>query len=96
MITQLQMRKLRKIVIRQIRQERKVNLYYLHLEWARIRKQKDRRRRKTIKKLWVQRQTALMKRQQLFVCQIRIGAYKIKIKINFISHINLYFWHKKF
>ena len=52
MITLKQERRLRKIVIRQIRLKRKDNLNRYLLKWVKIRKQKDRRRRRTIIKLW--------------------------------------------
>lgn len=52
MITLKQERRLRKIVIRQIRLKRKDNLNRYLLKWAKIRKQKDRRRRRTMIKLW--------------------------------------------
>jgi len=52
MITLKQERRLRKIVIRQIRLKRKDNLNRYLLKWVKIRKQKDRRRRRTMIKLW--------------------------------------------
>ena len=48
----LEERKLRKYIIKQIRNEQKLRLYFLNLNWIRIRKQKERRKRKTIIKLW--------------------------------------------
>jgi hypothetical protein len=52
MITLKQERRLRKLVVRQIRLKRKDNLNRYLLKWAKIRKQKDRRRRRTMIKLW--------------------------------------------
>jgi len=52
MITLKQERRLRKLVVRQIRLKRKDKLYNYLLKWAKIRKQKDRRRRRTMIKLW--------------------------------------------
>jgi hypothetical protein len=66
MLTLLQVRKLRKIAKRQIRNEKKLKLYYLHLDWIQIRKQKERRRRRTLTKLWKMERLRLMNNQQLF------------------------------
>jgi hypothetical protein len=66
MLTLLQVRKLRKITKRQIRNEKKLKLYYLHLDWIQIRKQKERRRRRTLTKLWKMERLRLMNNQQLF------------------------------
>jgi len=52
MIALKQERRLRKLVVRQIRLKRKDNLNRYLLKWAKIRKQKDRRRRRTMIKLW--------------------------------------------
>jgi len=52
MITLKQERRLRKLVVRQIRLKRKDKLYNYLLKWTKIRKQKDRRRRRTMIKLW--------------------------------------------
>jgi hypothetical protein len=48
----LQQRKLRKHLIKAIRNEKKIKLYLLNLHWIKIRKQKERRRRKTFLKLY--------------------------------------------
>lgn len=48
----LQNRKLRKYLFKTLRNEKKVKLYLLNLHWLRIKKQKERRRRKTFIKLW--------------------------------------------
>ena len=48
----LQKRKLRKYLFKTLRSEKKVKLYLLNLHWLRIKKQKQRRRRKTFIKLW--------------------------------------------
>ena len=65
MLTLLQVRKLRKIAKRQIRNEKKLKLYLLNLNWIQIRKQKERRRR-TLTKLWKMERLRLMNNQQLF------------------------------
>ena len=51
-MTLLQKRKLRLIVKRIIRNEKKRKLYLLNVHWLKIKKQKLRRRRKTFIKLW--------------------------------------------
>jgi hypothetical protein len=51
-MTLLQQRKLRLIVKRIIRNEKKRKLYLLNVHWLKIRKQKERRRRKTLIKLY--------------------------------------------
>jgi hypothetical protein len=48
----LQQRKLRLIAKRIIRNEKKRKLYLLNVHWLKIRKQKERRRRKTLIKLY--------------------------------------------
>ena len=48
----LQQRKLRKFITKKLRSEKKIKLYLLNLHWIKIRKQKERRRRKTLLKLW--------------------------------------------
>jgi hypothetical protein len=66
MLTLLQVRKLRKIARRQIRNEKKLKLYLLNLNWIKIRKQKERRKRKTLAKLWKMERLRLMNNQLLF------------------------------
>ena len=66
MLTLLQVRKLRKIARRQIRNEKKLKLYLLNLNWIQIRKQKERRKRRTLTKLWKMERLRLMNNQQLF------------------------------
>ena len=48
----LQQRKLRLIAKKIIRNEKKRKLYLLNLHWLKIKKQKERRRRKTLIKLY--------------------------------------------
>lgn len=67
MLTLLQIRKLRKIAKRQIRNEKKLKLYLLNLNWIQIRKQKERRKRRTLTKLWKMERLRLMHNQQLFI-----------------------------
>jgi len=54
-MTLLQQRKLRLIAKRIIRNEKKRKLYLLNLHWLKIKKQKERRRRKTLIKLYKMR-----------------------------------------
>jgi hypothetical protein len=51
-MTLLQKRKLKLLAKRIIRNEKKRKLYLLNLHWLQIRKQKERRRKKTIIKLF--------------------------------------------
>jgi len=51
-MTLLQQRKLRLIAKRIIRNEKKRKFYLLNVHWLKIRKQKERRRRKTLIKLY--------------------------------------------
>lgn len=48
MLTLLQVRKLRKIARRQIRNEKKLKLYLLNLNWIKIRKQKREKKKTNI------------------------------------------------
>jgi len=57
----LQQRKLKKYIIKQIRDERILKMYLLNLKWALIKKQKERRRRRTLRKLWKLKRLAMMK-----------------------------------
>lgn len=58
-----QYRHLRKLVIRQLRVSRKEKYEKLNLIWLKIRKQKDRRRRRTLEKLYRLERIRLMKQQ---------------------------------
>jgi len=60
-MTLLQTRKLRLIAKRMIRNEKKLKLYLLNLRWIKIRKQKERRRKKTLIKLYKMRRLWLLK-----------------------------------
>lgn len=57
----LQQRKLRKFITKKLRSEKKIKLYLLNLHWIKIRKQKERRRRKTLLKLWKLERLRLLK-----------------------------------
>ena len=57
----LQQRKLKKNITKLLRSERKAKLYLLNLNWIRIRKQKERRRRKTLIKLYKNRRLRELK-----------------------------------
>jgi hypothetical protein len=61
MITLKQQRRLRKLVVRQIRLKKQDRLHHYILKWAKIRKQKDRRRRRTMIKLWKLERLKLMR-----------------------------------
>ena len=60
-MTLLQKRKLRILIKRTIRNEKKQKLYLLNLHWLKIKKQKDRRRRRTFLKLWRMRRLQFLK-----------------------------------
>lgn len=51
-MTRLQQRKLHKVIKKRVRADHRTRLYLIFYNWVLIRKQKDRRRRRTIKKLW--------------------------------------------
>ena len=51
-MTRLGQRKLYKVIKKRIRADHRTKLYLLFVNWLEIRKQKDRRRRKTLKKLY--------------------------------------------
>ena len=57
----LQQRKLRKFITKKLRSEKKIKLYLLNLHLIKIRKQKERRRRKTLIKLWKIKRLQMMK-----------------------------------
>ena len=59
-LKRIQMRKLKKSLMKQLRNERLANLYLMNLKWLKIRKQKMRRRRKLMVKMWKMRQLNLM------------------------------------
>ena len=60
-MTLLQKRKLRILIKRIIRNEKKQKLYLLNLHWLKIKKQKERRRRRTFIKLWRMKQLQFLK-----------------------------------
>ena len=60
-MTLLQKRKLRILIKRTIRNEKKQKLYLLNLHWLKIKKQKERRRRRTFLKLWRMKQLQFLK-----------------------------------
>jgi len=51
-MTLLQQKKLRKTLTKIIRNKKKLKLYLLNLHWLRIKKQKERRKRRTLIKLY--------------------------------------------
>ena len=51
-MTKLKQRKLYKVVKKRIRADHRTRLYLLFINWLEIRKQKDRRKRRTLKKLY--------------------------------------------
>jgi hypothetical protein len=55
----LQQRKLRKFIFKIIRNEKKARLYLLNQNWIKIRKQKERRRKRTLAKLYKARRLRL-------------------------------------
>ena len=66
-MTLIQKRKLRILIKRTIRNEKKQKLYLLNLHWLKIKKQKERRRKKTILKLW------RLKRLQLLRAALKVA-----------------------
>ena len=51
-MTRLGQRKLYKVIKKRIRADHRTKLYLLFVNWLEIRKQKDRRRRRTLRKLY--------------------------------------------
>jgi hypothetical protein len=51
-LTRLRQRKLYKVIKKRTRADHRTRLYLIFVNWLEIRKQKDRRRRKTLKKLY--------------------------------------------
>jgi len=60
-MTLLQKRKLRLLAKRIIRNEKKRKFYLLNLYWLKIRKQKERRRKKTLIKLYKMRRLQMIR-----------------------------------
>lgn len=60
-MTLLQKKKLRKTLTKIIRNKKKLKLYLLNLHWLRIKKQKERRRKKTLIKLYKMRRIYMIK-----------------------------------
>ena len=61
-MTLLQQRKLRILAKRILRNDKQEKLYLLNLHWLKIRKQKERRRKKTLIKLYKLRQLMFLSR----------------------------------
>ena len=61
-MTLLQQRKLRILGKRILRNDKQEKLYLLNLHWLKIRKQKERRRKKTLIKLYKLRQLMFLRR----------------------------------
>ena len=51
-MTRLRQRKLYKVIKKRTRADHRTRLYLIFVNWLEIRKQKDRRRRRTLKKLY--------------------------------------------
>ena len=51
-MTRLQQRKLYKVLKKRVREDHRTRLYLIFVNWLEIRKQKDRRRRRTLRKLY--------------------------------------------
>ena len=58
----LYQRKLWKAMRKQRVYDKRVKLYVLNQHWLKIRKQKDRRRRRVLARLWKMRQLAMLRR----------------------------------
>jgi hypothetical protein len=63
-MTLLQQKKLRRTLTKIIRNKKKLKLYLLNLHWLRIKKQKERRRKRTFIKLWKLKRLNTIKRYQ--------------------------------
>lgn len=61
----LKQKKLYQQIKKQEVKEKRIKLYLMNQNWLRIRKQKDRRRRRVLERLWRMRQEYLMKTGQL-------------------------------
>ena len=61
-MTLIQQRKLKLLAKRILRNDKQEKLYILNSHWLKIRKQKERRRKKTLIKLWKMRQLMYLKR----------------------------------
>ena len=61
-MTLLQQRKLRILAKRILRNDKQEKLYLLNLHWLKIRKQKERRRKKTLIKLYKLQQLMFLRR----------------------------------
>tara|TARA_Y100000591_G_scaffold294633_1_gene283363 strand:- start:262 stop:459 length:198 start_codon:yes stop_codon:yes gene_type:complete len=51
-LTRLKQRKLYKVLKKRVREDHRTRLYLIFVNWLEIRKQKDRRRRRTLRKLY--------------------------------------------
>jgi len=51
-LTRLRQRKLYKVIKKRTRADHRTRLYLIFVNWLEIRKQKDRRRRRTLRKLY--------------------------------------------
>ena len=61
----LKQKKLYQQIKKQEVKEKRIKLYLMNQNWLRIRKQKDRRRRRVLERLWRMRQEYLMRTGQL-------------------------------
>jgi len=61
----LKQKKLHQQIKKQEVKEKRIRLYLMNQNWLKIRKQKDRRRRRVLERLWRMRQEYLMRIGQL-------------------------------
>lgn len=61
----LKQKKLYQQIKKQEVQEKRIKLYLMNQNWLKIRKQKDRRRRRVLERLWRIKQLTLMKAGEL-------------------------------
>jgi hypothetical protein len=61
----LKQKKLYQQIKKQEVKEKRIRLYLMNQNWLKIRKQKDRRRRRVLERLWRMRQEYLMKKGEL-------------------------------
>ena len=65
-----------------IREDKRVKLYLMNQNWLKIRKQKDRRRRKVLTRLWRMSRLALMKTGRLPMPTLSGQIIQVKRKNN--------------
>ena len=83
-MTLLQKRKLRKYLAKTLISEKRIKLYLLNLHWIKIKKQKERRRRRTLIKLYKLSRLRMIKSM---LKSVIISMYALKLYLNALSPI---------